>query len=411
MPTDKRIFKVAIVAPTCFYYQAPLFRDLASNPRIDLTVYFCSDEALKDKDLMTMYKIEGTWGVGDDLLKGYKSVLLRNYSPSPSYIKWPFGLINLGILGAIRRDRPDIVVLMSWMNPTWWLAILTSLRYRIPMFYMTDSNIYRERSNPSLKGWIKRQLLGKGLFRLTTRFLCAGTANKRFYAYHGVGQHKLIPFAFSWGYGTLLQTAGTLKDQRDRIRAEHNIPEDSFVILYCGRLSREKGLPVLLGAYQQISSPETTLVLVGDGNLKQSLLEHPVARSNESVRFLGFQTRTEIARSYAMADVLVLPSLRETWGIVVNEALCFGLPVIVSEAAGCVDDLVHDNYNGFTFREGDEQALAKSLRTVISLSDESRAAMGARSVSIITEWSSRDLPKSLVEHLDSILGHKDASGE
>ena len=68
------------------------------------------------------------------MLKGYRSKLLRNYSPQPSYLKWPFGLVNVGILKEIILSRPDAVILMSWMNPTWWMAVAACVLFKIPFF-------------------------------------------------------------------------------------------------------------------------------------------------------------------------------------------------------------------------------------------------------------------------------------
>ena len=80
----KSKYKIAIVAPTSLFYQIALFRDLTSHPKIDLTVYFCSDEGLSGQDINKKFNTGGEWGVGDDLLRGYNHKFLRNYSPRPS---------------------------------------------------------------------------------------------------------------------------------------------------------------------------------------------------------------------------------------------------------------------------------------------------------------------------------------
>ena len=157
---------MAIVAPTCFYYQVPLFWALAAHPRIDLTVYFCSDEVLLGHDVLKAYGAEGSWGSEEELLQGYDSKLMRNHSPFATYLSSLVGLVNLGIWGEIRRERPDAVVIMSWMNPTWWLAVLACLRFRIPFLYMTDANVTAESGKNFFISWVKRTVLGKVLFPL-----------------------------------------------------------------------------------------------------------------------------------------------------------------------------------------------------------------------------------------------------
>ena len=132
--STKSPYKVAIVAPTCFYYQSALFREVAAYPDINLTVFFCSDEGLLARDVKEMYNVNAQWGQEDDLIEGYESKFLFNFAPSPSYLKWPFGLINFGILREIIIRRPDAVILMSWMNPTWWMALTACVLLRIPFF-------------------------------------------------------------------------------------------------------------------------------------------------------------------------------------------------------------------------------------------------------------------------------------
>jgi hypothetical protein len=183
--STKSHYKVAIIAPTCFYYQAALFRELAAHPRLDLNVYFCSDEGLSARDVQEMYKVDSQWGDDDELLQGYQSKFLRNYSPRPSYLKWPFGLINIGVIKEIALGRPDVVILMSWMNPTWWMALLACVFLGIPFLYMTDANVQIERHRSKRKRRIKQIILGKTLFKLCSGFLCAGRANRYLYRLYG----------------------------------------------------------------------------------------------------------------------------------------------------------------------------------------------------------------------------------
>ncbi len=87
-----------------------------------------------------MYGADASLGVRQELVQGYRSKLLRNYSPFPSYLHSLMGLANLGIWGEIRRVKPDVAVVMSWINRTWWLAVLTCIRSRIPFLYIADAN-------------------------------------------------------------------------------------------------------------------------------------------------------------------------------------------------------------------------------------------------------------------------------
>ena len=406
MVEAKERYKVAIIAPTCFYYQAALFRELAAHPKIDLIVFFCSPEALSAKDVLRMYKTNNHWGVQEEVLEGYQYKFLKNYSPFPSYLRWPFGLMNLGIWNKIGGEKPDVVILMSWMNVTWWEAILACSYFKTPFFYLTDANGQAEVSAPTWKSWIKRILLGKLLFPVTSGFLCAGTANRRLYRSYGVPEEKLVPFAYSWGYDDLLQISSDLVGRRSQIRTELGIDDDSYVVLFCGRLSEEKGPFQLLKAYHRVNSRRKALIFVGDGQLKQAMQEYVSANNVESVYFFGFQSRQDVPKFYAASDFLVLPSLRETWGIVVNEALCFGLPVIVSDQVGAGEDLVDHGANGFIFPVEDTDRLADYIERLGELPTEERLQMGARSKELMKLWVQKDLGGALVNYLDTIQSRK-----
>jgi len=397
-----RPHKVTIIAPTCFYYQVPLFREIASSKEINSTIYFCSEEGITGSDVRAAFHSSGNWGVQEGLLEGYPSKILTNHAFRGSYLKSLIGLANFGIWRELSKERPDTVIVMSWMNPTWWLTFLACLKFRIPMLFMTDANGEAEQFKSGWKLWIKHNALGKFLFRTSSGFLCAGTANERFYTKYDVPVNKMYPFAYSWGYNILMEQADRLKDRKSELRKKYGIPQDDTVLLYCGRLSPEKGSIDLLEAYKMVPLQGKALVLVGDGQLRKTLQDIVDTQGLESVYSMGFQNRNDIGEFYALADIFILPSHSETWGIVVAEALCFSLPVIVSDQVGAGFDLVSLNENGQIFPAGDVIALADRISRLIELPKEDRLKMGQKSRSLIKEWASKDLSLMLSNHISTI---------
>jgi glycosyltransferase involved in cell wall biosynthesis len=272
--------------------------------------------------------------------------------------------------------------------------------------YLTDANVWAEQTKAKWKTLGKKILLGKILFKQTAGALCAGTANKLLYSYYGIPDEKLFPFAYSWGYDKLLQVSSEVRSHRQQYRKDLGIAEDQTVIMFCGRLSEEKGLSNLIEAYGKVASPKTTLMFVGDGSLRRGLEDSVSERQLPSVKFMGFQDRNAIQKFFALSDLLVLPSLRETWGIVVNEGLCFSLPAIVSDEVGAGVDLVQNGRNGFTFPAGDSEALRSCLQRFINLSPEEKLNMGSHSYDLIRQWSERDLSSQLVSCLETIKNGK-----
>jgi len=120
------------------------------------------------------------------------------------------------------------------------------------------------------------------------------------------------------------------------------------------------------------------------------------SQSIPDVIFAGFLNRSEISRAYVAADLLVLPSrINETWGMVVNEAMNFGLPVIVSDKVGCAPDLVENGDNGYVFEHRAVDDLARDLAELVSDSDL-RERLGSRSLDRITRWSPQVAADGLV---------------
>jgi glycosyltransferase involved in cell wall biosynthesis len=379
-------YKIAILAPVPFYYHIPLFQEIAKHEDVDFEVIYCSDEIFREVVVKKMYGVDGKFVDKETLLYGYRHKLLRNYSPTPSFMKWPFGLVNFGIWNEIRKNHYDAIILQSWTNFTYWLAIAACVFYKTPILFMTDSNILTENAKTKFKKLIKNLFLKDLVFRKTTGFLTSGTANEDFYQYYGVPSQKMVRFPFSWGYERVVARAQELKSQRETLREKFGIKKDEFVIIYVGRLSPEKAPLILLDAYHIVDSSRKKLFFVGDGLMRSEVEQEIKKLGARNITMAGFQQRDKVFDFYVAADVLVLPSRRETWGIVVNEAMCFGLPVIVSDKVGASLDLVGENYNGFIFESGNVEDLAMKLQYMIEMPEEELAEFGKRSYNIIVQW-------------------------
>lgn len=383
--TNKNKYRVAIISPAPFYYHTPLYCRLAGSADIDLMVYYCSNETLCGRDVEKTYSTRGSFIDKDDLLRGYNHKFIKNYSPAPSYLTWPFGLINIGVWNEIKNNKYDSVILQAWTNITWWIAFFACLKFKTPVLFMTDANILSESIRSMWKKKLKKYILNF-LFKKTNGFLTTGKANEDFYKYYGADPKKMTRFYFSWGYEGFFAKAQTMKSKRSDIRKSLSIENDDFVMLYVGRLSQEKNPGIILDAFNNLSIKNKKLFFVGDGPLRLEIEQKIKVTKAKGVFLVGFQNRDNIGNFYAIADVLVLPSSSETWGIVVNEAMCFGLPIIVSDQVGAAVDLVKNRYNGFVFPVGDTGKLVSALNALISMSMGERLFFGQKSSEMIKEW-------------------------
>ena len=174
-------------------------------------------------------------------------------------------------------------------------------------------------------------------------------------------------------------------------RSKWNLPSNFF--LFVGRLAPEKNGVGLLKAFREYRNFGGTwdLVLVGRGPVLDELLNlRDSLHLEETVHFAGFKNGEELFPYYAFAGCFVLPSTSEPWGLVVNEAMASGLPVLTSSGCGCAPDLVQEGVNGFTFPADRARELAELLIRISEMPSSSRQAMGLASRRIIAEYSPTD---------------------
>jgi glycosyltransferase involved in cell wall biosynthesis len=225
-------------------------------------------------------------------------------------------------------------------------------------------------------GRLGRRLILPKLFRCVDGFLAIGSLNREFYLRNGVPASKIhhVPY-----------TVDNRFFQREAQKASRP------VILFVAKLQERKRPLDLLNAYaHMLGQPRTIvrpyLLIAGDGPQRDELTKQIAELMLEDdVRLLGFKNQNELPRLYDLCDVFVLVSEREPWGLVVNEVMNAGKPVILSAEVGCGPDLVREGENGFLVPVGDVKAL--SARLIEITQDPHRArTMGARSLELISSW-------------------------
>lgn len=382
-------WKLAVLTSHPIQYQAPLFRLMSAQPEIDLTVYFCWDFGVErsfDKDFGITIK----WDI--PLLEGYRHVFLKNYSPRPSSGFW--GQINPSIITELFKNKHDAVLIYGWNSLTNWLAFAAAIVTGTPVLIRGESPLNQELLKGRLKLSVKKLVL-RWLFKRIKAFLYIGEENRKFYLYYDVPEERLFFTPYAVDNGRFIKEADMLKGKRDHIRASLGVERGAFAVLFIGKLTPKKRPDDLLKAYELLithySLPTVFhLFFVGDGELRGKLESYVRDRHISNVHFEGFKNQTELARYYTAADVLVLPSgAGETWGLAVNEAMCFGLPIVVSDAVGCAPDLVRNNENGFVVPLGDVSAFAEKLE-MIARDPTWKKRLGAASRRIIEHYDYRE---------------------
>ena len=388
-------YRLLVLASHVIQYQVPMFRTLAADPRLDLTVLFCSDWGV------TAYHDEGfgrevRWDV--PLLDGFRSEFLPNWSPRPHPGRF-WGLINPAALQRIRCGEFDAVWVHGWASVTNCMVMLTAFSARVPVLLRGDTNLLPPL--PRWKRWLKQVILSH-LFHYVSAFLAIGKNNADFYRAYGVPAERILAVPLAVDNDFFAATARALPPKND-LKRDLQIPQDLPVVLFCGKLTPVKRPMDLLRAFEKaVRTRPAALLFVGDGVLRGDLENYSAKHQVPNVCFAGFRNQTELPRYFGVGDVLVLPSSTEPWGLVVNEAMNFGLPVICSNQVGCAADLVKPDENGYVFPAGDIDALAGSLAAM--LTDKGRrSAMGERSRALIADWGFRNDLEGVVAALQQVV--------
>ena len=375
-------YKLAVLVSHPIQYQTPLFRKIADHPKIDIMVYFCSDRYVKETielDLGISFK----WDV--PLLKGYKYKLLPNLSPKcfSSF----FGQINPSIVRELRRNQYDAVWVHGYASLTNWLAFCGAWVARTPLLIRGESHLMNYR--PLWKRAIKRAGLFL-LFKGISAFLPIGSLNKVYYQYYGVSDDKMFLSPYAVNNEFFSKKYHEIYHKREYLKKELDIHRELPVVLYASKMTPRKRAMDLLRAHEKIQKEiDVALVFVGDGVERLTLENYTKSHNLKNVYFVGFKNQTELPDYFVIADIFVLPSTDEPWGLIINEAMNFGLPIITTDKVGAAPDLVKNGENGFIYSVGDIEKLASLLLKLLQEPDL-RENMGKRSLEIIDKWSYKE---------------------
>ena len=265
----------------------------------------------------------------------------------------------------------------------------------IPLIFRGDS--HRLVTQEGIKEHLRKKWISS-IFRRFSAFLYVGQANYRYFRYHNVDEAKLFFTPHAVDNERFSKDVASAKIQANEWKRALGIPENEKTVLFAGKFEPKKRPLDLLRAFVSANLPHTSLLMVGNGELEDELKKE--AASLKNVYIAPFQNQTQMPRTYLAGDLFVLPSYgsAETWGLAINEAMCLGLPVIVSDQVGCAEDLVHPGKNGLIFSAGDVAALAVCLKEAFT-PPEKLQSWGQESRKIIATFSYRQATQGLEQAL------------
>jgi glycosyltransferase involved in cell wall biosynthesis len=341
----------SIMAP----HRIASFNALASDPDLDVDfVYLARTDPSR------------AWETHEHEMRFRHRVLHERWAirRGPSYLH-----LTTGLFGALRELRPDVLVVGGWDQAAYLEAYGLRDLLGCRFLWWIESNLRDRRPSGSSIRRLKR-----GLIAGVDGVVVPGTASRQYARALGAPDDSI------WSAPNAVDNARYRAREVDRA-SRHATPQ----MLFVGRLESEKGLLTLLDAWSAIDVPGE-LTIVGSGSLRDRVAERVATATMPPVRLVGHQQRDDLVDRYAEADAFVFPSVSDPWGLVLNEAMAAGLPVVASSAAGAVADLVEHGRNGLVVVPWDAGALATALSSLLAEPSE-RLKMGRESAAIIERFT------------------------
>jgi glycosyltransferase involved in cell wall biosynthesis len=408
--------RLAIFTSHPIQYQAPLFRALAASGRVHPTVYFGSRHGLEDS-LDTGFGTSFRWDV--PLLDGYEYEFLTNIARKPDVSSFR-GVRLADARSRLAAGSHDALLVLGWQTLAHVQMARAATALALPLIVRGESTLERApargmRAVARRALWLPaRSRLYRSAFAHVDAFLVIGSRNRAYYRAFGVADENLFwaPYGVDNEWFSLTEPAR--RAARSRVRARIGVHDATVMFASSAKLIDRKRPFDLLDAVAALRARghHAHALFIGDGEERSGIEQRAVERGiPDHVSIAGFVNQRELPAWYAASDALVLPSdSRETWGLVVNEAMAAGLPVVVSDAAGCSPDLVHSGANGFTYPCGDVATLTDRLEQLVALGPVGRAAFGERSKEIVQAFGIDVVARTVADVAERVVkGAKSAS--
>ena len=380
-------------------YQVPLLRYLAKCDAIDFQVIF-RDDISAGAYVDEGFGCEVKWDT--PLLDGYSYQCLSVVSDRR---QGRFSQVAT-LLKLLFSQPYDVLWLHGYAKPSHFLAMIVAKLKGVKVLVRGES--VSQFSHGSLLKGLVRPFFFKLLNCFVDGYLVIGTENRRFYQRKNISDRKLFFSPYTVDNEFFKKAAERYRVKKEDLRLSLGWATGRPIILYASKMQERKQAGDLLEAYIRLVSEKTLdsmpcLLFVGDGEMRPVLEARAAEMQLESVRFLGFKNQSELPAYFDLCDVFVLPSVRENWGLIINEVMNAGRAVIVSDDVGCATDLVEPGVNGMIYPARDVDALTDSLLRVLSDSNQLRK-MGEKSLERISHWGIARSASGILEACYQVSG-------
>lgn len=346
--------KVAIVISHPIQYYVPLLKGLTDRNNIEIKVFYTwGKDSINKFDPGFNRVIE--WDT--PLLNGYDFEFLENTSANPGTHHYK-GIINPALISRIEEYCPNKIVVFGWSFQS-HLKVLRYFKGKIPIYFRGDSHLLNEHS--IVKGLFRRLFL-KWVYSHIDFAISVGTNNKNYYKWSGLSDDQILFAPHAIDEHRFIDEDGSYAHDSEKLKAALGIPNNHIVFIYIGKFEYRKDLHTLINAKLLLKDQDCSLIMLGNGPDETTLKE--LAKSDRHIYFVDFMNQSKMPMAYRCGDVFILPSISETWGLGINEAMNCGLAIIASNKVGAAVDLISNN--GFIFECSNVLDLKSKMQLLIN---------------------------------------------
>jgi len=302
---------------------------------------------------------------------------------------------NLNIFKQLKKINHDLIIIAGWDLPTYWLTAFYCWRKKIPYLVWSGSTIYesswRRTISKPLVNWILKNAHG---------YLTYGQRSRDYLLQFGVDPLRIFMVMNGFDFTHYSSLNSKQKFEVSKIQKKYNLNNKTVIIFY-GQLIKRKQPDLLLAAFKHLSSKyhDLALLIIGDGDLKDQLIED--ANNSSNIIILDNPGDDQIVPYYHLADFLVLPSQEEVWGLVINQAMAAGLPVVASDRVGAVGDLVIEGVTGLVFENNNLSSLADKIKQLFDV--KTRTKMSQAGINRAKRADSKQVALRIKSAIDDLL--------
>lgn len=371
----EELMKVLILTTVRAPYRIKLFEMLGK--KCDLTVCFetKSDSIRNEK-----------WYLQEN--QNFSAVKLKKWEKGSSKIHWD-------MLSILKQKRPDIILLYEYSTKTSFVVMIMAKLLRIPYLINCDGAFINDH-------WLKSRLK-RTMIKNADGLLAGSDSAKEYFMHYGGREAKIYSHNFtSVCEDEILDKVVSVSYKSD-LRRELGLP-DKKIAVSVGNFVENKGFIELLGVWNKMEQ-EFYLLIIGSGEQKDKYLDIIQAKNIKNVRILDFMKYEELKKFYMASDLFVLNTKGDVWGLVINESMSCGLPVITTDKCIAGIELVVNGQNGYLVHIGDEEELEEKIKLCFT-NDKKLKTMSENSLKTIRGYTIENITESHIQTFINVLRNR-----